>query len=292
MPAGADIVWLASYPKSGNTWLRLLLANLLSGSGEPVDINRVELTLRTPVGRIDVEDMTLIDTGLLTPDEADQLRPRVVEGIVAEAAGRCCIKVHDAFRMDTDGEPLLGLGAARAALYVVRDPRDVAVSFAHHRGGSIDKTIAAMNSVDHSMGNARDRWNRQLPQRLLDWSGHVLSWTGQRHVPTHVIRYEDLRADPVGTFGAAVAFLGLDVPPGAVGRAVRFAAFDELQRQEQRSGFCERQPESTAPFFRSGRAGAWAEVLSPAQADAIVAAHGRVMKRFGYRDEPPGYRTV
>ena len=282
MAAGAAIVWLASFPKSGNTWLRLLLANLLSGSAQPVDINRDQLHEFYPVSHVEAEELTLIDTSLLTREEIDLLRPILIEAGAAEANDPLYIKTHDAYRLNPDGEPLLGRGAARVALYIMRDPRDVAISLAFHNARSVDWAIERLNSSEHTLARSKHRLQPQLPQLVGDWSGHITSWTEQRDVPVHVLRYEDLRADPVGVFGAAIAFLGLDAAPAAVERAVRFADFAELQRQERQSGFRERNWKSDTPFFRAGRAGAWAEILTPAQQEAILAAHRPVMARFGY----------
>jgi aryl sulfotransferase len=282
MPSGGAIVWLASYPKSGNTWLRLLLANLLRPSDAPADINRIDLNSFSLVSRRKIEEVALIETGLLTLAEVDRLRPRFIEAVAAQATAPLYAKTHDAYRLTAAGEPLLGRGTASAALYVVRDPRDVAVSLAHHSGITVSEAIRELNSDDSCMGMDRRRLTRQVPQSILCWSRHVESWTAQRDVPVHLFRYEDLLADPVGTFGGAVAFLGLTASEEAVIRAVRLADFTELQQQERRAGFVERQQKSTAPFFRSGRAGAWVEVLSPAQSAAIAAAHRPMMERFGY----------
>jgi len=282
MAGAGGIVWLASYPKSGNTWLRLLLANLLGAGDRPADINRMGLDSRPLAARHEVEDLAPIDTTLLTPDEVDLLRPRVLEAVVAAETGRLFVKCHDAYRCNVAGEPVLGRGTGAAAVYVVRDPRDVAVSLAHHNGRSIDVTIAHMADERCTTSANGSRPTRQVPQLLSTWSGHVESWASQRDVPVHVLRYEDLLADPTGRFGAVAAFLGLAATGEAIARAVRFADFSELQRQERRDGFSERLSWSTAPFFRSGRAGAWADVLTPAQAATIVADHGPVMERFGY----------
>jgi aryl sulfotransferase len=282
MAADPLIIWLASFPKSGNTWLRLLLANLLSGSEQPVNINQNRLPEIFPVHHVEAEELMLIDTSLLTREEADLLRPIMIEAVSARRTGLLFAKVHDAYRLNPDGEPLLGRSAARAALYIVRDPRDVAISLAFFNAWSVDWAIERLNSFEHTLSRSWNRLQPELPQLLLDWSGHVTSWTEQRDVPVHVLRYEDLRADPVGTFGAAVTFLGLDATPAAVERAVRCADFAELQRQEQQAGFRERPGKSVAPFFRAGRAGAWAEILNPAQQEAILAAHRPVMARFGY----------
>ena len=71
-------IWLASYPKSGNTWLRMLLANL-SSKDTPADINDLPERGGIASARGPFDHLTLIDSGLLTFDEIDALRPRVYE---------------------------------------------------------------------------------------------------------------------------------------------------------------------------------------------------------------------
>lgn len=282
MSGAGGIVWLASFPKSGNTWLRILLANLLTPGDGPVDINRLQLNSCPLVNRPLLENMVLIDTSLLTREELDLLRPRVAETVAADSAERVYVKIHDNYRTNRAGESLFALGRRSRALYIVRDPRDVAVSLSHHNGETIDRAIVKLNSRSYRLCSATSHWTEQIPQLVMDWSDHVDSWTDQRDLPVHVLRYEDLQADPIGTFGKAAAFLGLDAPRTAVEQAVRRSDFAELQRQEQRAGFRERSRESTAPFFRAGRVGGWKEVLTPEQEHAIVVAHRPVMARFGY----------
>lgn len=277
----AGPVWLASYPKSGNTSLRLLLANLLGGRPRPEDINNLGLATFSLVNRPVIEDLTLVDSFLLTGEECDRMRPSLMEEAWREAADHdIFIKLHDAYCHLADGTPLLGR-PARAALYVLRDPRDVAVSLAFHTGNPIDKAVRQILSGSTRMGGNKPH-HEQVPQPLRDWSGHVRSWTGQRDVPVHVLRYEDLHVDTAGIFGRAVAFLGLEATPDEVARAVRQSDFSELQSQEAAKGFRERRPESTAPFFRAGRVGGWRDVLTSDQAATIEATHGMVMTEFGY----------
>lgn len=277
----AGPVWLASYPKSGNTWLRLLLSNLLCGQSGPEDINDLRLAAHSLVNRPVIEDVTLVDSFLLTREECDRMRPTLMDEAWREAADQdVFIKLHDAYWRLPDGRPVLGR-PARAALYILRDPRDVAVSLACHTGKPIDAVVRQILSGSTHMGGVKPH-HEQVPQPLLDWSGHVRSWTGQRDVPVHVLRYEDLRADTAGCFDRAVAFLGLDATSGQLERAVAQADFSVLQRQEAEKGFRERRPESTAPFFRAGRVGGWREVLAREHSAAIEAAHGAVMAEFGY----------
>ncbi|MQP65968.1 sulfotransferase domain-containing protein [Niveispirillum sp. SYP-B3756] len=282
IPPGGRIVWLASYPKSGNTWLRFLIANYLSDDAAPLAINRINLNSPYPVMKDFLEDESFIDADLLRLDEANILRASVMEDYAQRCDTVNCIKVHDRRDFCVNGAPLLGWGELWSGLYIVRDPRDVAVSMTFHNNITVDGAIRMLNNPDNIIGWSRNGRHHHVPQRVGDWSAHVASWIDQTDFPVHFLRYEDLQADPVGVFGAAVAFTGLEVQPARVERAVRFADFRELQRQESQSGFFERPSNSAAPFFRSGRVGAWAEVLSKAQSDTITAAHRPMMERCGY----------
>jgi hypothetical protein len=118
---------------------------------------------------------------------------------------------------------------------------------------------------------------------MLDWSSHVRSWIDAPGLNVHVVRYEDLLADPMQYFGAVARFLDLPDEPEGLARAIDASRFEELARQEQASGFRERS-RTAERFFRSGRAGGWREALSDAQVGQVVGAHAPVMRRFGYLD--------
>jgi aryl sulfotransferase len=200
----------------------------------------------------------------------------------AAAAGETrWIKAHDAYALNADGEPLLGRGVARAAVYLVRDPRDVAISLAFHNSTTVDAAIELMNAPDGALCGGRKGLPPQLRQKLTGWSGHVASWLDQTDTPVHLVRYEDMRAEPVVAFAAALAFAGRTATAEEVERAVRHADFDELRRQENEKGFGERMSRA-APFFRSGQAGAWRQDLAPDQVARIEAAHAPMMERLGY----------
>jgi aryl sulfotransferase len=278
------IVWLASFPKSGNTWLRLLIANLLNDGEGAVDINRIPDLGAMASARAPFDQITLLDSGLLTHDEADALRAAVYAVEAAEYPHAAhFVKVHDAYTLNARGEPLFAAGA-RGALYIVRDPRDVAVSFSHHSSISIDAAVDKLTALDSRLCGSVRRQPVQLRQKLLTWSAHVLSWIEQRDLPVHLVRYEDLKASPVQTFAAAMQFAGRAVSPSDLNRAVRHADFSELQRQEKEKGFCERISRESM-FFRAGTAGGWRAVLSEEQADRIVASNREVMMRLGYLPE-------
>jgi len=278
IPAG--MILLASYPKSGNTWLRILLSNLVHDGERPQDINEL-LVAGTIASDLQLlTDLTLLDSHLLRDDEIERLRPDTLERFAAEQDCATFIKVHDAYRhLPPGGVPLVGR-AARAAVYVVRDPRDVVLSYAAHNDCAIGKAIADLND---SANTFHDKRRRQARLQVCDWSGHVRSWLDQREVPVYAVRYEDLSTDTVTEFMRVLDFIGVTVAGERIARAVRHSAFSELQRQERDKGFVERG--GHAPFFRSGKIGGWREHLTPAQVRQIENAHGAVLERMGYRRE-------
>jgi hypothetical protein len=279
----SEIVWLASYPKSGNTWLRVFLANFQRDTGQPVEINSLD------VGALAV-DRKLFDSALgvassdMTPEEIECCRPEVCRHLAARSAATLYITTHDAYTFTSAGEPLIPADVTRGAIYVARNPLDVAVSFAHHFIKPVEAAVERLG-MEHTIGDgAPGRLRTQLRQRLLSWSRHVLSWLDQRIIPVHVMRYEDMSLRPIETFSGAVRFLGWEEDVDRIHRAVMFSSFETLRQQEQSQGFKERQP-GVSSFFRQGRAGGWHEVLTEEQVARIISDHGPVMRRLGYLAE-------
>lgn len=276
----SGIVWLASYPKSGNTWLRIVLANYLSGKSSPVDINALHSSPQ--LDRRDLFDEALgVESSDLSAEEIDSLRAGAFRRLAAQSPSTMFFKVHDAWTLNALGEPLLPAGALSSAIYVTRNPLDLAISAAAHAGSSVEDAIRRMEREDSGAFSDPRHLGVQLRQRYLSWSSHVVSWLDQKSIPVHTMRYEDMLEKPLETFGSAVQFLALPFDTERLERAVGFSSFDALKRQEEAKGFRER-PASAEAFFRKGRAGEWRGVLSPEQVERMIQRHGAVMKRLGY----------
>lgn len=274
-----NIVWLASYPKSGNTWMRILLANYLQNGDEPADINRLG---SGPIAsaRQAFDERVAVEAADLTPDEVDRLRPAVYEQISNDAQGILFMKVHDAFTLNNAGQPLFPEAATQGVLYLVRNPLDVAVSFAHHNAQPVEKTVETMGAAESKYAHRPDRLPSQLRQQLLSWSQHVESWLNSGF-NVNVVRYEDMKADTVRRFTDVVSYCELDTDPDRIAKAVQFSQFDSVRKQEQEKGFRERVRQSNS-FFRKGAVGSWREELSPELIEKLISDHGPVMQRLGY----------
>ena len=282
-----SIVWLASYPRSGNTWLRALLTNYLTGGEEPASIDAL-VGGPSPVLREVFDDELGLSSSILTSEEVLRHRPLLHELLAAELPRPTFIKVHDACLPTAGGVLLFPPAATYGAVYIIRNPLDVAVSYAHFWSWPLERGVAELNLPEATLSPPGRGIDGVLPQRLSTWSGHVASWLDQRELRVHALRYEDLLANPEGTFGAVLRFAGFEPEAGRLARAVEHAGFDRTRAQEERSGFAVK-PSTARYFFRSGRAGSWREALSQAQVRALTGAHAPLMERFGYLREAEAF---
>jgi hypothetical protein len=272
-----QLLWIASYPKSGSTWARAFLHNYIRAADRPHDINDLTAltTGESAAARFAPHDPR--PASQYSVADVQRLRPIVHREMAQARPGITFVKTHNALLV-VEGVQTITREVTAGCLYILRDPRDVAVSFSRHLGLSLDQTIAFMANPEAATGGT----DHTVYVRLATWSAHVHFWTRRPHPGLHVMRYEDMLADPLGAFGHLVRFLGEAPEPGRLARAVDFSDFAVLRAQEAAHGFVEQPAQSAEPFFRVGQAGQWRAVLSPAQVARIERDHGAVMQRFGY----------
>ncbi len=273
------IVWLASYPKSGNTWARIFLANLIVNGERPININDISRYIAAENDLVFIQDSSGKMPSTLSDKEINRLRPAAHKLVCESHPGPQFLKTHSTFAV-LDGVPTITPECSHAAIYFVRNPLDVAVSYAHHSSWALAKAVDFLEDA-----GARTPTDEQHAFQFLGtWSKHVEAWTTTKALRVHVTRYEDMVLEPVRAFGSICRFLGMPVQQPHLERAITFSSFDVLSGQEAEVGFREQLNTSTR-FFRKGRIGSWREELSADLADRIVARHGQVMQRFGYLDD-------
>lgn len=273
--AGAEgIVWIASYPKSGNTWVRCLISSLFSDGAEP-DLGELGNFCPNGADRQWLENILDIPTDDLTPQELVSARADAYRA-VAEGKSLRCIKVHDCY----DPE-LFPPEATAGIVYIVRDPRDVAPSFAHHFEVSLDEAITRMAKADFTVGRSINRLHPQSPQVYGAWASQAETWLESKAAPFLLLHYENLLTEPVAQVSRLAEFLGLGSDQQLAARAVQACSFDILRQTEAVAGFGERLGHMDH-FFRQGKSGTWREVMNPAQEARILRDHGGTMRKLGY----------
>lgn len=276
-----NIVWLASYPKSGNTWLRAFLANLVANRADPVALNDLPRYAQDEANPELFGALAGRPSSELCVDEIAALRPQVHAAIAQRARSTCFVKTHN-MAGSFDGHPLHNWDVTAGAICVVRNPLDVAVSMTHHFGIGLNEAIERLG--DENVATLNDA--QFVTQILGSWSLHVKSWADIHNDRFLVLRYEDLIGKPAKPFATIAKLVGLGQDRARVERAIRHAGFQSLASMEKKHGFIEASGEG-ARFFRKGSINEWRETLSREQVQRVINAHRQQMQRFGYM--PAGY---
>lgn len=272
------ILWLASYPKSGNTWIRIFLENLFRNGTAPVSINELNVVSFGDAQRELYQALTQRPIEELTDQELDQLRP-VLQQKLAARPETAIVKTHN--RIGFAGDvPIISFDQTMGAIYVVRNVFDVAASFAAHYNGTMEQVVD---------GLCRDTMHTPTTQAAIvqylgPWGEHYRGWTGVPGFEPLVLRYEDLRSKPFKEFSRIVKFLKIPASPERIKRAIRFSNFEEVSRQEKQGGFRERV-RSDQSFFRDGKVGGWRKSLSEAQVAQLIDVHRDVLRELRYIDK-------
>ncbi|MHA1547423.1 MAG: sulfotransferase domain-containing protein [Alphaproteobacteria bacterium] len=270
------ISWLASYPKSGNTWLRLFLASYRN-DGNPIIPNALpheyEIADHQDEHYHNVSPCPIATLSLI---DILQLRGAVLIKILTDVRTRpLFVKTHNA-RVVLEDVRLIPDPYTGPSIYIVRDPRDVAISFAHWScKGDVDEAIRVMEAASAKACNPSCK---AIFHFLGTWSAHVMSWV---RPDTLIIRYEDLIDQPAEIFTGVLNHLGIAVDSERVARAVASVAFDRLSKAEDQERFFELPPDVDR-FFRAGRSGQWRDEMTGNQVARTTSAHGSVMEKFGY----------
>jgi hypothetical protein len=262
----------------------VFLSNLIAGHDQTITLDRL-VTKGISSDRLVTDQLLGVESSDLLPQEIEQYRPTVFRLLAQRNSEDLYLKTHEAYTKTADGEAVFPSDVTRAAVYVVRNPLDVCVSFACHTGKSIDEIIDIM-ARDTIMAEYGHKLSLQLPQRLLSWDSHVTSWIDQNSIRTHLVRYEDMCARPHEAFDTILQFLGIEAGIERIRNAVSNSSFEVLQRQEEEFGFREKPIESKK-FFRTGRPGGWREALTRQQYERICVRHWGVMNQLGYDDPTP-----
>jgi hypothetical protein len=274
-----QIVWIASYPKSGNTWLRCFLDAYLLGD---VDINDVvtslpdDLAARCAVGDGSNAAEFPIDIQMLT-------RPMAMLRLVREYNANktvdipLFVKTHNTHVL-ANGVELMPEALTKATVCIVRDPRDVLVSFAKHMGEQNYDT-----AIEHFLNKMRclnDTGSGKVMDFISSWPAAVASFANADTHNVKVWRYEDMKANPVEVFAQILAHSGIAVDKERVARAVDTVERGKLAKQEAEKGFKESSKHAANQFFAG--TGGWQGKLSPKQVRTIEKACASMMKRFNY----------
>jgi hypothetical protein len=243
-----DDIFILSFPKSGNTWTRFLIANLAYPE--------------TPADFSNINQLTPDPESLSKRELARMPRPRI-------------IKSHQYFHPNY-----------KRVIYVVRDPRDVAVSQFHfHRKRKLIED-------NYPMEKFVTRFVAGQTGPYGSWGDNVASWlsTRQNRPGFLLLRYEDMLEDAARELTKVAAFLEIPLDPARIQNAAKRSSAEEMRKLEKSQAHLWSSTKETrqdVPFVRSAKAGGWHESLPEAAVAELEAAWGPLMTYLGYELQSP-----
>ena len=286
------IFWVASYPKSGNTWMRAILSSLFFTEDGQFNFNLLNYIIN-----FDIPDKYKFVASLGGDDFKKLHELPVIAKYWLEAQGRADVGGDFAFFKTHSGnvtlnkhkytseENVLGL------IYLVRDPRDVVVSYSKYLDKSIDEiisTITNKNAVAYSGFQGK----KLYPFLISSWDIHYRSWKALG-VPSLVIKYETLLKETKQTINQIADFFiqnyGFDFKniEMKINNIIKTTSFELLLNAEKNQGFNE-SPHFFSKkgfaefFFRKGTNRQWEKELTGAQLNKIEESFETTMKELGY----------
>ena len=255
------IIWLASYPKSGNTWVRIFLNSLFSKTNQ-TNINEIKIT-QFPQ-RKDFEGLS---------DNVDDLQEFVKHTITSQIRINLdnktkIFKTHNAYwktgdNYFTDSDNTLG------CIYIVRDPRNIITSIKNHFDKkNIEKALEFLKDERKIIGTLnKPELEADLPTVISSWKNHYNSW---KKLKTNylLIKYENLLSKPEEEFLKVTNFLekisNFRFKKEDILKSIQNSDFKKLKKQEDNTGFVEAQKDKEGnpiKFFNLGPENNWKKSL-------------------------------
>ena len=249
------IIWIASYPKSGNTWLRAFLSAYLymDSSKSNFDFKLLRNIRKFP----QINQFKTIGINPKNFDEVSQSWIPIQNKINSNKKINF-LKTHNAFGSVgnfkfTNKENTLGL------IHLVRDPRDVLISYNHHMNHSLDTTLEWL--IDDNHKHYLSGKNDVIGEIVGSWSQHYNSWKSFSLARKITIKYEDLIKNPIKKFSEIISFLndlyGLEFNKEKIKKCIEITSFQKLKKLEKKTGFKEKFKSSNEPFFKEGKMEQW-----------------------------------
>ena len=272
-------IWLASYPKSGNTWLRLFLSALLKDKS---DINEIE-TDGIISSRSIIDNFLGINSADIPEQDFLKYRTKLYHNWAESHKNKDYLlcKVHDACIRES--EILFPPAITRGTIYILRNPFDMAASLANHHGLSIEGAVKALCNHKFSLSSKTNCLPQQVSQYLGTWAYHVESWANVHRGKMLLIKYEEMLKNPFEEFSKVAKYLEISHSAEEIESAIMKTSFNSLKKQEEVHGFIETSAKASS-FFRSGKIGGWRNEITAQQADYIIDCNYSTLLKYQYID--------
>ena len=283
------IFWIASYPKSGNTWIRTLISSYFyteDGIFKESKIQNIDQFPQKKYFKDFKYDKTIVN-------DTARLWLKAQKKINLDKKLRF-FKTHNAFG-NLNGNPFTDNTNSIGAIYVVRDPRNVITSLKNHYELNDNQAYSWMineNNYLYDIHNFEEDGYSDF-QFISSWSTNYKSWKVQKKIPIKIIKYEDLLNETYLIFKDLINFINMLVNNGEqinkdkLKKVIDSTLFDKLRKEEQDKGFTEsvlsRDGKRKIPFFNLGPKNDWNKILNIKMVKQIEEVFAESMKDLSYK---------
>ena len=261
------IIWIASYPKSGNTWVRSLLSTYLYSENGSFNFSLLKKILKFPSKKYleyftkDFSDIKKVSEYWIPAQERINLFNENKSVLLKTHSALCTL----------ENNPFTNKKNTQAVIYIVRDPRNVITSVGNHYSMNIQESYNFM--TDNNRIISGDKWggdNFGISEVLGSWSSHYKSWKNIKFAPILKIKYEDLINDTKKSLIEIINFLqkfnDIKMNSKKILKAVESCNFENLRKMEKKEGFVEaaysEKSNKKVNFFHLGKENNWKNLLN------------------------------
>ena len=277
------ILWLASYPKSGNTLLRSFLSTYFFSKDGNFNFDLLRNIKQYPNNKLFLE----LGVDISNRHEIAKNHLNAQKLINQNKKSFQFWKTHSSF-VKMDGYSFTDLNNTLGVIYIVRDPRDVVISYSHHNNQKIEQTLKMINQNYILGAEIKDK----IPVYLGSWSYNYNSWKVFNNINKYLlIRYEDLVLNDEKYFEKILFFIKniskmeFDISEKKIKKVLEEIKFEKLKKLEKEKGFHESKKDdkgNTINFFRSGKTKQWKNNLDLKTKNMIEEVCQKEMKELGY----------
>ena len=283
------IFWIASYPKSGNTWIRTLISSYYyteDGIFNESKIHNIDQFPQKKYFKDFKYDKTIVN-------DTARLWLKAQKKINLDKRLRF-FKTHNVFG-NLNGNPFTDNTNSIGAIYVVRDPRNVITSLKNHYELNDNQAYSWMineNNYLYDTHNFKEDGYSDF-QFISSWSTNYKSWKVQKKIPIKIIKYEDLLKETYLIFKDLINFINMLVNNSEyinrdkLKKVIDSTLFDKLRKEEQDKGFTEsvlsRDGKRKIPFFNLGPKNDWNKILNIKMVKKIEEVFADSMKDLSYK---------
>ena len=281
------IIWIASYPKSGNTWIRSLLASYLFSKNGSFNFNLLKYINQFSVGNLSTDLQKVYN-------HEDRISKSWIphQELINRDKKIHFLKTHNALCTINNNKFTDKLNTA-ACIYIVRDPRNLVTSLSHHYELDYKNAIKFITNkrkiiFPKTLNNKKDIFHDF--NFISDWPGHYNSWKNISFCPIKIIKYEDLLADTRNIFISILKFISkftkMDFNEEKISNALKTTNFDNLRRIEKVENFEESiistKTNKKVKFFNLGKDNDWRRLLDKSTILKVEKKFKKEMNELNY----------